>query len=199
MKLPGQQDDAAGGQQGRGNPDFRVRLLAQDGLYVRRCIGKRVQIRQTVEHPPGDEDSDSQEGCQLDDRLHRNRQYQAVLIFCRVNVPGSERHCETCEQHGDSQRQRHGRLRQRDHFAGIDGLQDHRHGGCDCLELQRDIGKHADHGYDRDQRRHLFRLAIARCNKVGHGSDILSLCQADDAQDEGEQQANDDDRADIDG
>jgi hypothetical protein len=65
--------------------------------------------------------------------------------------------------------------------------------------LQRDIGNRADKRDQADEGGDAFTLAVASRDKVGDGGNVLHLRHPDDPGNEGIAQADDEDRADIDG
>ena len=133
-----------------------------------------------AEHHEGDDEADGQEGRELDDRFHRDRQHEPVLVLGRVGVTGAEQNGEHRQQRGDDQRnvadhRVEGRWR-----AGV--VFDHQADGIrDRLELQGDVGDHADGGDQRGRRGDDEALAVARSQEIGHRRDLLRLGQPDDA------------------
>ena len=124
------------------------------GVFIARSISSTGLNIQNVTNAPA-----ASKGHQLDDGFGRDRQHQAVLVFGRVGLPGSEQH-------------REGRHRQRhdqrdiadDRNAGErlvlaqDRFERRRH----RLELQRDVGNRADDRDQGDGRRDGLALAVAR-------------------------------------
>ena len=198
VELARQQQDAAGRQECGRDPCGRVRHArkhAADGGIGR---GARGEIAQAVEHPPRHVDADGDEGDELDEGFHRDREDEAVLVFGGVDVARAERHREA-RQHQATMKDRLPALEEsamvRPAFERVEhGRDRHR----DRLQLQRDVGHRADDADDRDEARHLLGLAVAGRDEVGHGRDVLRLGDAHDAQHERKQQADDEDRPDVD-
>ena len=136
-----------------------------------------------VEHAEGDEHADGDECDELDQRLGRDRQDQAVLMLGGVDVAGAEQHRERRHRERDEQRDvAEHRLR----HAGrhVEMRQDRAERGRHRFELQRDVGDRADDRDQRDGRRHRLMLAVARRDEVGDRGDVLRLGEPHDAQDQ---------------
>ncbi len=87
-------------------PDGRIgrRLDHRGDVRVRQ--GRLGQIAEAAVQPPDDEGADREKRHELDDRLHRDRQDQPVLVLLRIDPPRAEGDGEGGEHQGDRQRER---------------------------------------------------------------------------------------------
>lgn len=172
-------------------------MLADIGLDGDIFSCPEAQIAKPIEHPPRRVDADQDEGDQLDQRFHGDGEHQAILMLGRVDVACAKRHGETGQQERDDQSQRAcGAARHHD-LTRIERIEHHDDRAGDRLQLQGDIGHGANDADDRDQPGDLIGLAIARGDKVGDRGDVLRLGQPHDAQHQRRQQADDNERPDV--
>jgi hypothetical protein len=126
MELPRQHNKCHEGQQRHRHECVDARLPAEDGGggWSLHCLVE--QRHWAVEHPEGDENSDSEERHQFDDRFRGDRQHQAILVLGRIDMTGPEQHGERghrkCDEKRDVTKQRPGDIRCRCD-VGKDGFQ----------------------------------------------------------------------------
>ncbi|MNQ65019.1 hypothetical protein D3C85_794630 [compost metagenome] len=140
MELPGQADNGhhrdAGLHHHRGPVDGFFPIL----LQARGEHGLVEQVVETVVKTVSNERSHRQESEQLDQRFEGNRQHHATVVFGGIEVAGTE---DDGEQR---QNQRHDQRRVLG--AGAHGIGPRTDQQVDpqhnALELQGDIGQHAD-------------------------------------------------------
>nr|GEZ17028.1 putative ABC transporter, ATP-binding protein [Tanacetum cinerariifolium] len=104
------------------------------------------QIVHPVVKPERDERTNGHESEQLDQRLERNRQDHAPVVFGGVEVAGAEDDGEQREHQGNDQC---GVLRTRARRVGA-GTDEDVHPQHDAFELQRNVGQNADQADQRD-------------------------------------------------
>ena len=127
-------------------------------------------------HGEGHEQPHRHEGHELDDGFNRDGEDHAVLMLGGVDVAGAEEDGKKAHGDGHQNGQAIGALHDRhDGFGkqriGDHGLQGLRHG----LQLDRDIGHHANGRYRRDKGAQRLALAIAGREEVGDGGDVLAF------------------------
>ena len=184
VELAWQQQDHEGREHGGAEPGRPIRRLRQHGLQRFIGGGLHREIPEAVEHHPGDEDANNQEGDQLHDGLRGDGQHEAIIVFRRIDPPRPESHGKEGQHQRNDDRDRQRRLAVGYRMAFLDGIQHGGDGGRDRLELQGDIGHRANHRDDRDKGCDQLRLAIAGGHEVGDGSDVLALGEPHDTQDQ---------------
>jgi hypothetical protein len=119
-------------------------------------------------------------------------------VLGRIRVAGAEGDCEARqhESHDEGEIADERKLRRK---RLVGGSQEHVERGRDRLQLQRDIGNGSDERDQADEGGDPLTLAVASRDKVGDGGNVLRLRHPDDPGNEGIAQADDEDRADIDG
>ncbi len=198
MELARQQHDRHGREQRHGDERAPYRLAREHGGGVRRFHRLGEQRHRTVEHHECHEDADRHERDQLDDRLGRDRQDQAVLMLGGVDMARAEQHREGRHRHGDEQRDvAEHRLR---HAGGHVEMRQDRAERCGHgFELQRDVRDRADDRDQRDRCGDRLMLAVARRDEVGDRGDVLRLGEPHDMHDERRGEPDHQHRAEIDG
>ncbi len=197
MELTRQQHDCHGGQQRHCDQRAPHRLAREHGCGVRRLHRFGEQRRWSVEHHEGDEYADRDEGHELDQRLGRDRQDEAVLMLGRVDVARAEQHREGRHRERNEQRDV-AEHRLRDAGGHVEMRQDRAERRRDGFELQRDVGNRADDRDQRDGRRHRLMLAVAGRDEVRDRGDVLRLGEPDHPQDQRRREPDHQHRAEID-
>ena len=196
VELPRQQHDGEQRQQRHRGDGADRRLTGEHRGSVGLCERAGEQVGGPVEHPERHEHADADEGDELDDRLGRDRQHQALLVLGGVDVAGAEQHGEGRHRESDEQRNigehRLGRAGLRPDLPE-DGAQRRRH----RFELQRDIGDGADDRDQRDGGGDGLRLAVTRRDEVRDRGDVLRLGEPHDAHDQRRAQPDHEDGADV--
>ena len=141
----------------------------------------RKDVADAIVYAPDDEDANRQKGGKLDHRLDRNGRHHAFVAFRGVQVTGTEKDGESGQDHCHVERavlhQRHG--------TGLGRHDDFRITGKNCktvghrLELQGDVGNHADHRDHRYQATEQLALAITRGDEVSDRGDAVGLGHTD--------------------
>ncbi len=103
VKLARQQHDRAERQQHHGE-EIADRRRIVDGAHRFRRLHRAFDQFMRAEHPERDEGAGRDKGHQLDDGFGGDRQHQAVLMFGRVGLAGSEQHRERRHRQRDDQR-----------------------------------------------------------------------------------------------
>ncbi len=167
VELPGKHDDAEGGKRDHQNPARDRRLVFERGEHRGTLLRFCPQICRPAEQEEDDIDAHREHRHELDDRFHRDREDQAVLVFRRIRVARTEDDRETGEKERDQKRQVDEVLaRAYAVVAGVDHRGDRtRH----RLELQCDIGNGPDERDQRDDCRNGRVLAVARSHEIGDG------------------------------
>ncbi|MNO94535.1 hypothetical protein D3C76_861550 [compost metagenome] len=142
---------------------------------LRRIAGLFEQVAEAVVEAEGDEHADGEEGGELDQRLEGDRQHHAAVVFGDVQRAGAEHDAEQ-RQH---QRHDHRRVLRADAAGVGPGADQQVHPEDDALQLQGDVGQHADHADQRHHHGERLRLAVARGDEVGDGGDVLLLADHD--------------------
>ncbi|MCY1410176.1 hypothetical protein D9M71_255410 [compost metagenome] len=169
MELPRQADDRHHGDTGLHHHRRPVDGFLPVGFQARRQLRLAEQIVEAVVQVEGDEDANSKEGEQLDQRFEGNGQYHAPVVLGDIQATGAEQDGEQRED----QRNHQGSVlnpRAGGIGTGADQQVDAQH---DAFELQRDIRQHADQTDQRHDDSQCLRLAIACCDEVGDGGDVL--------------------------
>ena len=147
---------------------------ATTGLFPcrnRRGINQRDGVFQTTRDPPDDENPDGNKRNQLDHRLNRNRDHNAMVAFVRIKVPRAENNGERRQSNG------HPKRRTCEVFAAPNAViqfgkysqgQGHR------LQLQRQIRRGRRHHNQRHQHAQRGRFAEPRRHKVSDRRDFLA-------------------------
>ena len=132
-----------------------------------------------AEHGEHHEETDGEEGRELDQQLGRDRHDQAFLVLGGVDVAGAEQHGERGHRramtNAVSMRQTAAVCRGRAPSSVSTEMRD-------GFELQRDVGQRARHRDDGDDRGDGLALAVAGGEEVGDRGDVLALGQPNDAQ-----------------
>ena len=105
VELPRQQHAGDEGEECLRQPRAagRVAIVLRGDLRHRGRL--RIEVARPVEHHPGDEDADAEEGEQLHHRLHRHGQDHAVLVLGGVGMARAEQYGEERQREGDEQRE----------------------------------------------------------------------------------------------
>ena len=179
LELARQHHDRERRQHGQGKPVLVAMCPRRDdsGLSIPRRLGLVEQVGKAVIQAEGDEQADRQKGHQLDDRLEGDGRHHALVTLTGIEVPGAEQDGEGRQQQGHVE----GRVLQigtvSTTAAACDlriALQD-RETVRDRLQLQRDVGHHAEHGDDGHEAAEQLALAVARRDEVGDRGDALGL------------------------
>ncbi|MNC25779.1 hypothetical protein D3C75_738790 [compost metagenome] len=175
MELPRQADDRHHRHAGLHDHRRPVDRLLPVFREARCRLGLGQQVVEAVVQAPGDEHADGDERQQLDQRLEGHRHDHAAVVLGGVQVAGAEQDGEQGEDQRHDQRRVLGAQAV---GAGIGAGQQ-----VDAedypLELQGDVGQHADQadqGHDDGQR---ARLAVARGDEVGDRGDVFLLADQD--------------------
>ena len=178
LELSGQAEDRRGRKHVHRHPavvEVAARIDVDPGGFGAR--EDRLEPATRID----DEDADRQERGELDDGFEGDGRDDAVVLLLGIDIACAEQDREQRHPRRDGQRQPDlvdaaqrpaGKLA----HPG-DRLQ--RRG--DRLELQRDIGRDADHRDDGDEHRQPARLAEARRQQVGDRGDALVVADADEA------------------
>jgi hypothetical protein len=158
------------------------RRRRQSGAQLGHRGGAREEVAEAVvQSPRRDEDADGEEGDQLDHRLEGDRRHHALVALGGIEVAGAEQDGEGGEDHRDVERavlpQRHRPGSRRHHDLRV--LAQDGEAVGDRLQLQRDVGHHADHRDHRDQAAEQLALAVARGDEVGDRGDAVGLGDPD--------------------
>ena len=194
VKLARQKHDGQERQQHHGQ-EVADRWRIAHRPHRLRCLHGLFDQFHRPEHPEGHEGAGGQEGDELDDRLGRDREHQAVLVFGGVGLSRPEQHGE--RRH----RQRHDQCNVADDGQIGDGVvfaHDGFEGRADGLELQRDVRHRSDDGDDCDGGGHRLAFAVARRDKVGDRSDVLGLGELDYPAQQRRAERDEDDGSDVD-
>ncbi|MNO72306.1 hypothetical protein D3C76_632490 [compost metagenome] len=141
-----------------------------------RCVTRFFQqVAEAVVETEGDEDADGEEGRQLDQRFEGDGQHHAAVVFGDVQAARAE---DDGEQREDQRHQQRRVLRADTGGVGA-GADQQVHAEDDALQLQGDVGQHADHADQRHHHGERLRLAVARGDEVGDGGDVLLLADQD--------------------
>ncbi|MNZ58058.1 hypothetical protein D3C78_760570 [compost metagenome] len=171
VELPGQADDGEHGHARLHQHRRPVQRLRPIVLQLGGAAGASEEVIETVEQAEGDVGAHREEGQQLDQGLEGNGQHHATVVLGGVEVAGAEEDGE--------QRQHQGHDQRRVLSAGAGGFRPRAdqqvHPEDDALELQGDVGQHADQADQRHHHRQGLRLAVARGDEVGDGGDVLLL------------------------
>src|SRR6185437_13980962 len=199
VELPRQAEHRGEGEAGYRDPSDAVGAAEEKPREIRSCGKSRAEIGEAAEHAPGDETTDDEEGEKLHQGFEGYRQDHAFVMFGGVDLARAEKDGEERHDQRDGQRrvvpdrlamrnrlQRGRILRQRDEARRY------------RFELQRDVGKRADHRDDGDRRAQHLALAVACGDEVGDGGDVVRLGDADDPRQQRPAQREHQDRADID-
>ena len=178
VELARQHEHAARRQKDVHRPVAEIRRLLEGALGRRARDEARGQIAKAIIHAPGDENADDEEGQQLDHRFRRDGEDQSVLMLRRLDVPRAKGHGETRQHDGDANRHIARRVRVDDDVAALQRVEHGRQRLRDRLQLQGDVGHHADHRDRRHQRRHRAGFAIARRHEIGDRGDVLRVGKA---------------------
>ena len=155
-----------------------------------RCL--REDVAETVIHAVGHDETDRDEGDQLDYRFERDRRHHALVVLGGVDVAGAEQDAEGGHQQGDVQSEIAPERRRRR------VVENHRDADRHRLQLQRDVRHDADHRDDRDQAAEQRALAIARGGEIGDRGDAVGLGDAQHAAEHEPPQAGHQRRSEID-
>ncbi|MCY1345726.1 hypothetical protein D9M69_317910 [compost metagenome] len=140
-------------------------------LQLRGIAGALEQVVEAVEQAEGDVGAHREESQKLDQGFEGDRQHHAAVVLGGVEVAGAEEDGEQGQHQGHDQRRVLG--------AGAGGVgagaDQQVHPEDDALELQGDVGQHADQADQRHHHRQGLGLAIARGDEVGDGGDVLLL------------------------
>ncbi len=181
LELAGQEDDRQAGEQDQCGPrPGAARIQLQQPGHFRTGGGLLKEVGQAAEHAVGYENSDRQEGDQLDDGLEGHGGHHALVALRRIKVARSEQDGEQGKQCGDDE----GRIEHAgQEFTARCPEQDFQARG-NRFQLQRYVGHHANHRDHRDQTGEQLALAIARGDKIGNGGDPVHLADPDHLEDD---------------
>ena len=180
VELAWQADDGQETQQGLGDETHRRRVLEQGARRLLDQLGASAQPH-IGEHAHGDHRQ------QLDQRLQRDGQHHAVMVFGGIHLSRAEQRGEQ----GHQQRNVQGGIGENSAVGGaMSGQYAQAQGHGFVLQCQ--VGHHADQRDHRDQCRQPARAPVARRDEVGDGHRVLAACDQrqalDDAPAEQEQQ-----------
>ncbi|MNF63055.1 hypothetical protein D3C84_447470 [compost metagenome] len=171
MELPRQADDGDHRHARQGQHRRPVHRLGPELVEFGGVARLFEQVAETVVQPIGDEGADSEEGQQLDQRLEGDRQHHAAVVFGDVQVARAE---QDGEQRQDQRYDQRGVLGA--DAAGVGtGADQQVDAEDDALELQGDIGQHADQADQRHDDRQGLGFAVTRRDEVGDRGDVLLL------------------------
>ena len=196
MKLARDQHEGEERQQRHRRPGIDMQVARQDRGDARNAHRLGEQGDRSVEHPERDEDANREEGDQFDGGFRGDRQHQSVLVLGGVHMTRAEQNGEGRHRHRDEQ----GNVAEHRRAAGVDidlrgdGLQR----GGHRFELQSDIGDAADDGDHRHAGGDALAFAVAGGDEVGDRGDVLRLGEPDHPHQQRPEQANHQDRTDID-
>ncbi len=197
MELPRQKDDGKAREKRQNNPAADRRLVGDRFHHLGIFGSKPPELRWPVEEKEDDVDARGADCQQLDDRLHRDRQDQSVLMFRRIGVARAEHDGEACHHH----RHDEGKVEEMEIAAAdaiIARVHHRRDRTRDRFQLERDIGNGADQRDDRHDHGNGRVLAITRRDEVRDRGQFLGLRQFHDTPDDGHSQREGEDRAGID-
>jgi len=162
MKLTRQKNYGDGGKKGERQPAGAAQTIGQQGIDMRIGGDLGGKFFEATHHGEGDEQPHRDESHKLDDGFNGNGEDHSILVLGGINVAGAEQ--DGKDAHGE--RHQHGQpvsaLHDRHDVLGEQGVGDHglqglRHG----LQLNGNIGHHADGRHHRHQGAKGFALAIA--------------------------------------
>jgi hypothetical protein len=175
VELPRQAHDGGHGHAGLQQHGRPVHGLLPVLGQLRGVAGPVEQVAEAVVEAEGDEDAHGEEGGELDQRLEGDGQHHAAVVLGDVQAAGAEDDGEQRQHQRDDQRRVLGAA-----AAGVGAGADQQvHAQDDALELQGDVGQHADHADQRHHHRQGLGLAVARGDEVGDGGDVLLLADHD--------------------
>ena len=195
VELARQEDNANEAQQRHRHPRTAARAIREDARDFGVCADMAHETRQPTEHRENHEQPDGQEGRELDERLRRDRQHQAVLVLRRIDMARTEKNGEGGECERDDEGRVEAEYRQLFERRRAEQRFDRDRRG---LELECDVGKCAQHRDDGRDRRNLVTLAVTCGDEVGDRCQILTLCDPNDAQDQRDAEHEHQDRSEID-
>src|SRR5262245_11195969 len=187
LELPRQYDNGPHGEQRQRDPTG-VCGYAVDGEESAQRAGG-LCLRENLAEPAieteRNEQTAGQKRDELDDRLEGNGGHHAFMLLARIDMARSEqdreeRHDQGYVKPGILQEKR-ARRRARHYDSGI--VQQHRKAGRYRLELQRNVGKDADHRDDGHKTSELKTLAVSRSDEIRDRSSSVDLADTDDLAD----------------
>ena len=175
LELSRQQDDRQSGEQDQRSPTASLRRIKlQQSAQFRRGSGPLENVRQTAKNSVRHEQSDGEEGHQLDHRLEGNRRHHPLVPLGGVEMPGTEEHREQ----GQRRRNQQGRIQPPREDAGFDLTKQDRQAGRHGLQLQCDVGHDANDRDYRHQSGEQLALAVTRGDEVGNRGNAVGLADA---------------------
>ena len=164
-------------RQQRGHHPGERRALAEDAVGDRRhALDLRQQVGGTVEQHEQHERADGEQCQELDHQFEGDRQHHAAMLLGGLHVAHAEQDGEHRHQGGDDQRGvgvDHAGQAARHRRRRGDRAERRRHG----LQLERDVGQHADRGEQGGGDADDAALAVARGEEVGDRGDVVLLGQ----------------------
>ncbi len=191
MELAGQADDRQHRQQQRGDEALRKQGRLEHGADRRHVTDPLPHVHRAVEDREQAEQADDHERHQLDEGFKTHRQHQPGLVLGGVDMAGAEQQRKDRHQSGHHQ----GDVRRRRHLGAHHMLEGQGH----RLELQGDVGQHADHRHQGHQHRQLPGLAVAGGHEVGDRGDVVLLAHRHQLINQLAAQQHGEDRAEING
>src|SRR5690606_3319653 len=183
VEWRGQTEVAGCGKQCHGYPATVIALRIYREERIETIFPRPLEkIGEPAVKAIGDEEPDHQKGNQLDHGFKGDCRDQPLVMLARIDMAGTEED----RKKGEDQRDDQGRIDKIDHIVrGIQELpvgrvDQNTKAGCDRFELERDIGRRADHGDDCDETAEAGVLAISRGDEIGDRGDAMHLADTDD-------------------